>query len=85
MTNILPWLAANWLMLAIALTGLICVIAGLVSLIRALTWYLHTCLGVRHFGDPMAGAYGDVPHVREKAKRNAAIWCGKSGDFNALR
>ena len=75
MTDILPWLAANWLMLAIALAFVIFLIAGM---IWALAWYLHTWfaftgreLRLRRIRDPMADAHGDVPHVPRNPSANS--------------
>ena len=73
MTNILPWLAANWLWLYIALAGLICVIVGVSY---ALAWYVRRLIteAFRVEADPWTdeALMGDVPHVPEKAKRRAA-------------
>ena len=76
MTYILPWLAADLLMLAIILVFLIFLAAGVIWTVG---WYLHTwlafagCVFLRRVRrDPMAVAHGDVPHVPEKAKRRAA-------------
>ena len=79
MTDILAWLIANWLIVAIAATLLI-----LAGAIRAFSWYMRRL--VTHLlheildeaatdpwtDDLLMGLHGDVPHVPEKAKRRAA-------------
>ena len=73
MTDILPWLAANWLMLAIAPAFVIFLIVGVSY---ALGWYVRRLINeaFRVEADPWTdeALMGDVPHVPEKAKRRAA-------------
>ena len=71
MTNLLPCLAANWLMLAIALAFLIFLAIGISF---AVSWYLWCWVIRATEPDPpiYEGLFGDVPQVPEKAKRRAA-------------
>ena len=71
MTAILPWLGANWLMLAIALAFLIFLVIGISF---AVSWYFWTWVIQATEPEPLVYgvAYGDVPQVPEKAKRRAA-------------
>ena len=71
MTDILPWLIANWPMLAIALAALIFLIAGVSW---AITWYLWQWVIEAHTEPAPWQEYvfGDVPHVPKEARRDAA-------------
>ena len=59
MTNILPWLAANWLMLCIGLAFLLFLIIGTAW---AVSWYFWR-LVIEAEPEPLPHAYGDVVQV----------------------
>ena len=71
MTDILPWLAANFLLLGIIMGFLILLAVGISW---AVIWYLWNWITEATEPEPLVYdvAYGDVPHVPEKAKRRAA-------------
>ena len=75
MTDILPWLAANLqflgIVISVALAFLIILAAGG---IWALGWYFWRWIISATEPEPLVYdiAFGDVPHVPEKAKRRAA-------------
>lgn len=82
MTDIFPWLIANWLILAASFAFLILLI---VSISGAVSWYFwRWVIQTEHESAPMqaiGGPYGDSPHLpddyweavaRKEAKRRAA-------------
>ncbi len=78
MTDILPWLAAHWLLLCIVLAGLIFLVIGVSW---ATAWYFWKfVIEIERDTNIVPLAYGDSPHLpnnyweavaREEARRDA--------------
>lgn len=78
MTDILAWLAANWLILTICLAFLLFLIIGTAW---AVSWYFWRLVIEAEREPAPLGAYGDSPHLppdywqavaRKEAKRRVA-------------
>lgn len=74
MTDILPWLIANWL--AIVVGFALCLAFLLACLPWAAGWYMRRVILLtidpQREPEPSADAFGDYPKVPEEAKRRAA-------------
>ena len=71
MTDLIPWLLANWPALAIGLAFLILLIVMISGL---LTWYFwRWIIELGREPEPLPDyAFGDVPHMPKEARRDAA-------------